>query len=65
MTEKQLQKELERQLVLFEEEVKCGNVSNANVKFEIMADKFLEQAELEGELKQLTIERLKDCKERS
>ena len=65
MTEKQIQKELERQLILFEEEVKCGNVSNANVKFEIMADKFLEQAELEGELKQLTIERLKDCKERT
>lgn len=65
ITEKQIQKELERQLILFEEEVKCGNVSNANVKFEIMADKFLEQAELEGELKQLTIERLKDCKERT
>ncbi len=65
MTEKQIQKELERQLVLFEEEVKCGNVSNANIKFEIMADKFLEQAKLERKLRQLTIERLEDCKERT
>lgn len=65
MTEKQIAKEVERQLVLFEEEVKTGSYVSANIKFETMAEKFLEQAALEGNLKQLTIERLKDCRERT
>ena len=65
MTPKQIEKECQKQFVIFEEEVKTGSFVSANVKFEVMAEMFLAQAELEGNHKQLTLERLKDCKERT
>lgn len=65
MTPKQIEKECQKQFVIFEEEVKTGSFVSANVKFEVMAEMFLTQAELEGNHKQLTLERLKDCKDRT
>ena len=42
MTEKQLQKELERQKILYEEEVKLGNCPTSNIKFKAYSDMWLE-----------------------
>lgn len=65
MTERQIEKEANRQLVLFEEEVKNGTAVDCKIKFETLANEFLKQIELEGKLKTLWIERLNDCKERT
>lgn len=46
MTEKQLQKELDRQAVLFEEKVKSGQCVDGNVKFAEYARTWLENAQL-------------------
>ena len=55
MTPKQIEKECQKQFVIFEEEVKTGSFVSANVKFEVMAEMFLAQAELEGNHKQLIV----------
>ena len=65
MTKKQIEKELERQKVLFEESVKNGKLSNRNVKFEVLAKEWIHQAEIEGNLKQLSLDRLKSCQART
>ena len=41
LTQKQLEKELERQKILFEEEVKLGVCPNSNLKFEPYSEKWL------------------------
>lgn len=41
MTERQIKKELERQAVLFEEQVKSGVSANANIRFADFADKYM------------------------
>ncbi len=42
MTEKQIQKELDRQAVLFEEKVKTGQYMDGNVKFQDFAERWFE-----------------------
>ena len=65
MSEKQIEKELERQKVLFEEKVKNEHYVTSSVKFEVLAKEWIAQAELEGNLKVLTMKRLKQCQERT
>lgn len=65
MTEKQIEKEVNRQLILFEEEVRSGTFTSTNIKFEVMAESFFEQIEIEGKMKQLWRDRLKNCKART
>ena len=65
MTKRQIEKELERQQVLFEEQVRSGQYSNSSVKFEPFARAWLEQAEREGIMKPLTLKRWKQCQERT
>lgn len=65
MTKKQIEKELDRQRVLFEESVQGGNFSNRNVKFETLAKEWLQQAEKEGNIKTSSLERLKGCQART
>ena len=43
LTPKQLEKELERQKVLFEEQVKTGANPNGNIKFAVFADRWVEE----------------------
>lgn len=64
MTERQIKKELDRQKTLFEEAVKNGQVGNRNIKFEPFARQWLEQIELERNLKPLTIDKYKKMQER-
>ena len=65
MTKKQIEKELHRQAVLFEEDIKNGMTNDGNIKFEAFARSWIEQIERECELKPLTIKRLKQCQERT
>lgn len=64
MTEKQIKKELTRQATLFEEAVKTGQVINKGIKFETVAEEWLEQIKREGNLKRSTIERYENVKKR-
>lgn len=64
MTEKQIEKEVQRQAVLFEERAKNGFSLDGNVKFEDFAREWVKQIEKENELKPLTIKRYKNCEER-
>ena len=43
MTAKQIEKELERQAVMFEEQVKSGTAADSNMKFAAFADLWMEQ----------------------
>lgn len=43
MTQKQIEKELERQKVLFEQEVKSGYCYDSNITFEMMSNKWMEE----------------------
>ena len=62
MTEKQIQKELNRQVVMFEEKVRCG-FKTAAVKFEELAEEWFEEyAKLN--LKSTTYARMKQLKHR-
>lgn len=65
MTKKQIEKELKRQSVLFEERIKNGFSADGNMKFEDFARQWIAQIEKEGELKPLTIKRFKQCQERT
>ena len=65
MTKKQIEKELQRQAVLADERLKNGFTLDGNVKFEEFARQWLEQVEKQGDLKPLTIKRLKQCQERT
>jgi len=58
-TPKQLEKELERQKIIFEDEVKYGKCSNGNVKFQTFADMWIEQY-AEKQLAPSTIDRYKE-----
>lgn len=64
MTEKQIKKELTRQATLFEESVKSGQVINKGIKFETVAEEWIEQIKREGNLKKSTIERYENVKGR-
>lgn len=65
MTPKQIQKEVKRQAVLFEERAKNGFTGDGNIKFQEFASLWIKQIEKEGELKPLTIKRLKQCQART
>lgn len=65
MTEKQIEKELERQKVLFEEKVQSGQTADSNVKFETLAKEWLSQTEKEGNMKTSSLVRLKSCEART
>ena len=65
LTQKQTEKELARQVVLFEEQVRTGQFINNNIKFETLAKQWLQQVELEGNLKPLTINKYKQMQERT
>lgn len=57
-SEKRVQKELQRQIVLFEESVKAGATQDGSIKFEIFAERFFsEYADLQ--LKAKTVENYK------
>ena len=43
MTKRQIEKELNRQMVLFEEEVKCGACHNGNIRLKDFTDLFLKE----------------------
>ena len=65
MTPKQIEKEVKRQAVLFEERAKNGFTNDGNIKFQEFASLWIEQIEKESELKPLTIKRFKQCQERT
>ena len=63
MTEKQIQKELERQKVLFEEKVRTGKVGDGNIKFQDFAEQwFTDYAETH--LRNLTLKRYRQLTKR-
>ena len=64
LTEKQIAKELERQKVLFEEEVKKG-LQTSSMKFEDVSEAYFTHEEAQENLKHRSIYRLKQCKERT
>ena len=65
MTKRQVEKELQRQIVLFESQVEENASPQKRVKFSSLADEWLESAELSKSLNISTIERMKGCKERT
>lgn len=48
---------------MFEEQVRTGQLINNNIKFETLAKQWLQQVELEGNLKPLTINKYKQMQE--
>lgn len=65
MTEKQAVKEAQRQAILFEDLCKATVTSNRRVKFQILADEWLELIAQTQEVKPSTIVRLKTLRERT
>ena len=65
MTEKQAVKEAQRQAILFEDLCKANVTSNRRVKFQILADEWLELIAQTQEVKPSTIVRLKTLRERT
>lgn len=65
MTKKQIEKELDRQRVLFEEQVKNGQYSDGTIKFEAFAREWFAQIEKEGNHKHGTIKRFHQLEERT
>lgn len=71
MTQKQIEKELRRQAVLFEEQVKnnthdnMDKVADNHITFQALADEWLSLVSVTKDQKISSIERLKSCKERT
>lgn len=65
MTNRQIEKEVKKAAAMFEEEQSSGCCTSSNIKFESFAKQWVEQAEKIGELKPLTLKRLKNCQERT
>lgn len=63
LSEKQVQKELQRQAVLFEEDVKCGLASSAK-KFKDASEEYFSHVEAQESLKHRSVYRLKQCSDR-
>ena len=63
MTPRQIEKELERQKVLFEEECRCGATTASKYKFEVFARRWFEEY-AEPKLKTTTIKGYHDCEKR-
>lgn len=64
MTEKQTQKELERQAVLFEEKVKSGLYLDGNIRFQDFAERWFRDY-AEGHLRERTLDRYRGLTERT
>lgn len=65
LSERQAKKEAERQAVLFEDKCKSYCLNNRRVKFQVLADEWLQLVEHAQEMKPSTIVRLKGLKERT
>lgn len=65
MTQRQIDKELNRQVLLFESQVDDDIPIQKRVKFSALADEWLESVTLSKSLNISTIERMKGCKERT
>ena len=65
MTQRQIEKELNRQVILFESQVENEVTFQKRVKFSTLADEWLESVTLCKSLNISTIERMKSCKERT
>lgn len=65
MTLRQAEKEANRQAILFEDKCKSGEFTNKRVKFQQLANEWLELIETTHEMKPSTIVRLKTLKERT
>lgn len=65
MSQRQIEKELNRQIVQFEIQVEKNDPIERRVKFSVLADEWLESVELSKSLNISTIERMKGCKERT
>lgn len=65
MTVRQAEKEANRQAILFEDKCKSGDLTNKRVKFQQLANEWLELIETTHEMKPSTIVRLKTLKERT
>lgn len=65
LTEKQALKAANKEAILFEEECKAFGLNNRRVKFQILADEWLELMERTQEVKPATIVRFKTLKKRT
>lgn len=65
MTVRQAEKEANRQAILFEDRCKSSDLTNKRVKFQQLANEWLELVETTQEMKPSTIVRLKTLKERT
>ena len=65
LTEKQALKAANKEAILFEEECKAFGLNNRRVKFQILADEWLELVERTQEVKPATIVRFKTLKKRT
>lgn len=65
LTEKQALKAANKEAILFEEECKAFDLNNRRVKFQILADEWLELMERTQEVKPATIVRFKTLKKRT
>lgn len=65
MTQKQIEKELQKQATLFDVQCQNGFSISGNVKFETFAKEYFKQIETEKQLKPSTVERLHGCEERT
>ncbi len=65
MTVRQAEKEANRQAILFEDKCKSSDLTNKRVKFQHLANEWLELVETTQEMKPSTIVRLKTLKERT
>lgn len=65
MTERQAEKEVQRQAFIFEEKCKNNLIPEKSVKFKDLAEEWLNLISVTKEQKIGSIERLKSCKERT
>lgn len=65
LTKRQAEKEANRQAVLFEEKCKSLDINNTRVKFQALAEEWLQLVEQTQEMKPSTIVRLKGMQERT
>ena len=65
MSERQAEKEANRQAVLFEEKCKSLDINNTRVKFQALAEDWLQLVERTQQMKPSTIVRLKGMQERT
>lgn len=65
LTERQADKEAQKQAILFEEQCKSLELNNKRIKFRYLADEWFDLMERTQEMKQTTISRMKKLKDRT